>query len=383
MGTRAPPFMRWDQRGKPELQLTVKQPDGTTLRVMMGTADWDEAMRRARPIIERAVLEGRLLAQSRAARIYGVFDVPDFWADLTRLSGVPHAQYEGQRESVARRWNFPVWIVDRLAKREPRPLKLEAYRTRRYRLRKRGQPTVIGSSWHYRRGGKKYFFRNGNVMCVRMYIEGRAYQWSLQIRSKDQASQIAGPIGVARERVRRAAIKLIDCKPGSLALDTALADCAKACRRLSEVIQKTGGPIELVNLVLQPPVVPADMTTPSKSQPTNSAVNQTQGEVASPRLSQTVPVKSKTQMKKAGREECERLLKQRYDEYDGNPDPNKKRPLKDEIRSDMLRIPNLTANAFDDCWQTLGLEKWKAPGAPTLKKTPEKTPEKTREKKSV
>jgi hypothetical protein len=43
MGRRAPPFMRWDQRGKPELQLSLKQADGTTLRVMMGTADWDEA----------------------------------------------------------------------------------------------------------------------------------------------------------------------------------------------------------------------------------------------------------------------------------------------------------------------------------------------------
>jgi hypothetical protein len=374
--------MRWDQRGKPELQLSVKQPDGTTLRVMMGTTDWDEAKRRARPIIVREVLEGRLLAQSRAARIYGVFDVPDFWSDVARLSGIPHAQYEVERDSVARHWNFPVWIIDRLAKREPRPLKLEAYRTRRYRLRKRGQPTVMGRSWHYRRGGKKYFFRNGSVMFARMYIDGHAYQWSLQTRSKDQASRIAGPIGVARERVRRAAIKLIDCKPGSLALDTALADCAKACRRLSEVIQKAGGPMDLVNFVLQPPVVPADMMMPSMSRPTDFAVNPAQAEATSPRAAATVAVQSKTQMKKVAREECERLLKQRYDEYVGNPDPNKERPLKDAIRSDMLRIPNLTANAFDECWRKVGLEKWKAPGAPTLKKTPEKSPEKTPEKTS-
>jgi hypothetical protein len=218
MGRRAPPFMRWDQRGRPELQLTVKQADGTTLRVMMGTADWDEAKRRARPVIERAVLEGRLLADSRAARIYGVFDVPEFWADVARMGGIPHGQYGGEREVLARRWNFPVWIIDRLAKREARPLKLEAYRTRRYRLRKRKQPTVIGTSWHYRRGGKKYFFQNGNVMCVRMYIAGRVYQWSLQTRSKDRAARIAGPIGVARERVRRVAIKLIDCKQGSFSV---------------------------------------------------------------------------------------------------------------------------------------------------------------------
>jgi hypothetical protein len=323
------------------------------------------------------VLEGRLLADSRAARIYGVFDVPEFWADVARVGGIPHGQYGGEREVLARRWNFPVWIIDRLAKREARPLKLEAYRTRRYRLRKRKQPTVIGTSWHYRRGGKKYFFQNGNVMCVRMYIAGRVYQWSLQTRSKDRAARIAGPIGVARERVRRVAIKLIDCKPGSLAFDSALADCAKACRRLSEVILKVGGPIELVDLVRQPPVVAAEI--PSKSQCADLMISAAQAEVASPRVAPIVPVLSKTQMKKVAREECERLLKERYKEYMDNPDPAKERPLKDEIRSEMLKIPNLTPNAFDECWQKLGLERWKAPGAPLLKKTPEKTPENIRQ----
>jgi preprotein translocase subunit Sec63 len=74
-------------------------------------------------------------------------------------------------------------------------------------------------------------------------------------------------------------------------------------------------------------------------------------------------------MKKVAREECERLLKQRYKEYVDNPDPDKERPLKDEVRSEMLEIQNLTPNAFHECWQKLGLEKWKAPGAPRLKKT--------------
>jgi hypothetical protein len=124
----------------------------------------------------------------------------------------------------------------------------------------------------------------------------------------------------------------------------------------------------------------ADVMMRSKSPPIGLAANPRQAEVASPWIAPTVPVQSKTQMKKAAREECERLLKQRYDEYVGNLDPNKERPLKDEIRSDMLRIPNLTVNAFDETWQKLGLEEWKAPGAPTLKKTPEKTPEKTSEK---
>ena len=326
MGRRAPPFMRWDQRGKPELQLTLKQTNGTTLRVMMGTADGDEAKRRAQPIVQRAVLEGGLLANSRAARIYGVFDVPDFWADVARAGGLPHAQYDVEREAIAGRWNFPVWIIDRLAKREPRPLTLVDYRKRRHRLRERRQPTFMGTSWHYRPGGKKYFFRNGKVMFVRMNVAGRVYQWSLQTRSKDHAARFAGPIGVARQRVRRAALNLVNLKPGSSAIDAAVADCAKACRRLSEAIRKAGGPMELVKLVLQPPPFPADAMMPSKSQPADLAANAPQEEAVSPKVPPVAPALSKTQMKKVAREECERLLKQRYDEYLENPDPDKTHP---------------------------------------------------------
>jgi hypothetical protein len=51
---------------------------------------------------------------------------------------------------------------------------------------------------------------------------------------------------------------------------------------------------------------------------------------------------SKTKMKKVAREECERLLKQRYKKYVDNPDPDKERPLKDEVRSEMLEIKNST-----------------------------------------
>ena len=77
--------------------------------------------------------------------------------------------------------------------------------------------------------------------------------------------------------------------------------------------------------MLQPPVVPADMTVTSQSLPSELAVNPTRSEFASPRPAPTVPVQSKTQMKKAAREECARLLQQRYKEYVGNPDPNKER----------------------------------------------------------
>ena len=76
-------------------------------------------------------------------------------------------------------------------------------------------------------------------MCVRIYIENDVYQWSLQTRSECRASRIAGPIGVVRaastpgrHKADRLQTRLTP------ALEIALADCAKACRRLSEVIQK-------------------------------------------------------------------------------------------------------------------------------------------------
>jgi hypothetical protein len=179
-GRRAPPFMRWDQRGQRVLQASVKLTDGSTMRVMLDTDDTEIAQQRIRPLIVSAIADGLLPAESRAARLYGVYDGPDFWPEMSRLAALGQAQYDAERAAAEKRFDLPVWIIDRLAKREPRPIRLAAYRQRRFRARQRGQQTAMGTSWHHRPQGGKYFFRNGRVMNARFNIEGRVYQWSLK-----------------------------------------------------------------------------------------------------------------------------------------------------------------------------------------------------------
>ena len=46
-----PPYTRWDQRGKPVFQASLKLPDGTTFRAMLNTDDRKIAMRRMQLIV--------------------------------------------------------------------------------------------------------------------------------------------------------------------------------------------------------------------------------------------------------------------------------------------------------------------------------------------
>jgi len=192
MGRRAPPFMRWDQRGRRVLQATVKLTDGSTMRVMLDTDDTEIAQQRIRPLIVSVIADGLLPAESRPARLYGVYDRPDFWAEMSRLAALGQAQYDAERAAAEKRFDLPVWIIDRLAKREARPVGLAAYRQRRFRARQRGEQTAMGTSWHHRPQGEKYFFRNGRVMNGRLHLECRVYQWSLKTRDAEVAAAIIG-----------------------------------------------------------------------------------------------------------------------------------------------------------------------------------------------
>jgi hypothetical protein len=68
---RAPPYMRWDQRGRPVLQATLKLPDSTEFRAMLNTDDRKIAGRRMQLIVVLLVPDGRLPGNSRAAQLYG------------------------------------------------------------------------------------------------------------------------------------------------------------------------------------------------------------------------------------------------------------------------------------------------------------------------
>jgi hypothetical protein len=243
--------MRWDQRRRRVLQASVKLTDGSTMRVMLDTDDTEIAQRRIRPLIVSAIADGLLPAESMPARLYGVYDRADFWPEMSRLAALGQAQYDAERAAAEKRFDLPVWIIDRLAKREPRPVRLAAYRQRRFRARQRGQQTAMGTSWHHRPQGGKYFFRNGRVMNARFNIEGRVYQWSLKTRDAEVAAAIMAPVRLARERVRKAAVEVLGCELGTAAAKAAAAAREEACRRLAEAIIGAGGPMEAAKFVVE------------------------------------------------------------------------------------------------------------------------------------
>jgi hypothetical protein len=246
-----PPYMRWDQRGRPVLQASMKLTDGSTMSVMLDTDDTEIAQQRIRPLIVSAIADGLLPAESRPARLYGVYDRPDFWAEMSRLAALGQAQYDAERAAAEKRFDLPVWIIDRLAKREPRPVGPAAYRKRRFRARQRGEQTAMGTSWHHRPQGEKYFFRNGRVMNGRLHLACRVYQWSLKTRVAEVAAAVMAPVRLARKRVREAAVEVLGCELGTAAAEAAAAAREEACRRLAEAIIVAGGPMEAAKFVVE------------------------------------------------------------------------------------------------------------------------------------
>ena len=375
MGRRAPPFMRWDQRGRRVLQATVKLTDGSTMRVMLDTDDAEIAQQRVRPLIVSAIADGLLPADSRPARLYGVYDRPEFWAEMSRLSALRQAQYDAERPAAEKRFGLPVWIIDRLAKRAPRPVGLAAYRQRRFRARERGEQTPMGTSWHHRAGRGKCFFVNGRVMNARIHVDGRVYQWSLGIdavdavRAQKRAARIMAPVRLAARRVRSAAAKVLDCSPATVA--AAIAKRTLACQKFAHAILEAGGPKELADFVLgaRPALSDAEVAAGGSldglrfdgpKEEVSTAVLR-RAAVAEPRATLTA-----TERRLAAERKCEQLLIERYEAYVKNGRKREERPLKDKLRNEMTRlIPGLSARSFDKCWKATALAQgwdWTLPG---------------------
>jgi hypothetical protein len=97
---RAPPYMRWDQRGRPVLQATLKLPGGTTVRAMLNTDDRKIAVRRMQLIVVLLVGDGRLPANSRAAQLYGRRPARGV-AEVKRLAALSREEYAVVRKTAA------------------------------------------------------------------------------------------------------------------------------------------------------------------------------------------------------------------------------------------------------------------------------------------
>jgi hypothetical protein len=291
------------------------------------------------------------------------------------LAALPQAQYDAERIAAEKRFDLPVWIIDRLAKRLPRPVGLAAYRQRRFRARQRGEQTPMGTSWHHRAGRGKCLFVNGRVMNARIHVDGRVYQWSLGIDAVDRvsaqkrATRIIAPVRLAARRVRAAAAKVLDCSPATVA--TAIAKRTLACQKFADAILDAGGPKELAEFVLAAPPALSDAKA-AASGFLDSLHSDGPKEEVSTALPQraaagkAAPHATATKRRLAAERECERLLIERHEAYLRGGRKRKERPLKENIRNEMTElIPELSGRSFDKCWKVTAVAQcwdWMLPG---------------------
>jgi hypothetical protein len=260
-----PPYTKWDQRGKGVLLVHLKKNhfiDGKSLHPSLETNDRHVAMRHMRWLVPMLLLQGRLRADSGAAKEYGAEGIRRSrlnaaLREIRRLGRVADAEYGSEALATAKRWGRPLGFIHCLTGRQPE-LGAGAYRNRRSRARKqarlRGErETPERTSWHFRRQGKKYFYSNHGVMHARVQFERRDYKWPLGTRDQTAAARTMGPVRLAREGVWKAADKWGDYVLGTDASIGAGAALQTACGRFAEALHAAGAPPELVALAVKPP----------------------------------------------------------------------------------------------------------------------------------
>jgi hypothetical protein len=247
-----PPYTRWDQRGKPVLQASLKLPDGTTFRAMLNTDDRKIAMRRMQLIVVLLVHDGRLPANSRAAQLYGRRPARGV-AEVKRLAALSREEYAVERKPAAARLGLSPPTLDDLSKQQPPELP-NRERQRRHRARQHGQRIAMANFWYHRPFRGKGFYKNGRVMTARIHLARSAATWSLKFRDDAaRAAAIMNPVRVAWDHVYEAGKQELNWEIGTAEHTAAVAARVEACGRLAREIHAAGGPKELVAFVMTPP----------------------------------------------------------------------------------------------------------------------------------
>jgi len=253
-----PPYTRWDQRGKPILQSYLRLIDRKWSCPSLETGDPYIARRHMRLLVAMLVAKGRLSPDGGAAKLYcpsGTWRsrLQKIDTEVRRLKALSEAEYGSRALATAKRWRCPVGIVHHLARRKPE-LSAVAHRNRRSRARKRGQQMPMGDTWEHRPQGGKSFGWNGNVLTARLQIDGRSWHWPLKgIDNEEEAEALMGPVRVAREDLRQAALESLNCELGTDAAVTAAAARVAARARLAMAIITAGGPRNLTEIVIKGP----------------------------------------------------------------------------------------------------------------------------------
>jgi len=92
------------------------------------------------------------------------------------------------------------------------------------------------------------------VLTARLQIDGRSWHWPLKgIDNEEEAEALMGPVRVAREDLRQAALESLNCELGTDAAVTAAAARVAARARLAMAIITAGGPRNLTEIVIKGP----------------------------------------------------------------------------------------------------------------------------------
>jgi hypothetical protein len=275
----SPPYTRWDQRKEPVLLCFLKNIDGKSLCLSLQTQNPDIARGHMRLIVAWLLAKGHLSPDSGAAKVYGRKGVRRSWlkkveAEVRRLKALPAGEYGPEALATATRWGRPVGIIHYLAGRKPE-LAAGTHATRRMRARDLlGKRFPMGRTWENRRQGGKSFFWNAKVPTARLQIDGRRWQWPLKVADGDQAETLMAPVRVARESLRQAALKVLNCELGTDAAVAAAAARTIARGQLAAAIIAVGGPPELADSVIRGPNGKGGTPSPLPLAVTLKATNQ-------------------------------------------------------------------------------------------------------------
>src|SRR3984893_13357929 len=244
-GRKTPPFTQWARGpgGKPALQCAVYLSDGSTARhkgsrnysrlsPSLNTSDPDVAAQRMRLILWHAIAEGQLPwgVTHPAWGLYGGPIPQSTKRLLTRLAGLPWAEYELQRKEAAASLGLYVKAVDWLGKQDKaRPESATAIRGRRARLRKGGQRFPKRDSWHFGPVGSMLAIHPAGPIYAQLTIAGSIFRWRLEARDREEAASIMQPVRSARAQMRKAVEEWGACELGTSASVAAEAQVVTAC----------------------------------------------------------------------------------------------------------------------------------------------------------
>jgi hypothetical protein len=250
-----PPYTRWDQRGNPTLLSYLKPIKGKRLCLSLQTEDPDIARRHMRLLVPSLVAQGRLSADSGAAKAYHPKGtersrLKKLNTEVRRLKAVSQANYASEAGAAANRCGLPVGIIYCLVGRKP-PLSHGTFATRRTRARENDRRMPMGDTWEHRAQGGKCFFWNHGVLTARIHIDGRTWQWPLKVNHEEQAESLMGPVRAARERLQQAANETLNYELGTKEAVAAAAARTDARVQLGRAIIKARGPKKLLAVLLK------------------------------------------------------------------------------------------------------------------------------------